>query len=95
LVRRPHVLHNLLALGLGDSTCLSNNLSKDSVDLASHVCCITTNIEVCLLSKELADLLGSLLKSVLDINLLGSLSRKGGDELELIAKSLLVFLGNS
>jgi hypothetical protein len=47
------------------------------------------------LSKELADLLGSLLKSMLDIDLLGALSRKGGDKLKLVAKSLLVFLENS
>ena len=29
---------------------------------------------------------------MLDINLLGALSRKGSDQLELVAKSLLVFL---
>lgn len=92
LVRRPHVLHNLLTLGLGHPTSLGNDLRQNSVDLTSHVCCITTNVEIGFLGKQVADLLGSLLESVLHINLLGALSRKGGDQLEFVTESLLVFL---
>lgn len=64
---------------------LSNDLGKDSVDLTGHVCRITADIKVSLLLQEFVDLLSTLFKPVLDVDLLRALTREGGDELKLVA----------
>lgn len=92
LVCRPHVLDDFLGLGLRNATLLRYYLSQDRVDLASHVGRITADVDVSLLGQELVDLLSPLLQAVLDVDFFGTLSRKSGDKLELVAKNLLVFL---
>lgn len=92
LIRRSHVLDNLLRLGLRDATLLGNNLREDGVHLAGHVCRITADVEVRLLFEHLVDLLGSLPQTVLYIHLLRPFPRECGYKLELVSESLLVFL---
>ena len=92
LVRRPHVLDNLLSLGLGNAPLLRNDVTQDSVDLARHVGGVTADVEVGLLLEKLVDLLGPFLETVLDVDLLGTLAGEGGDELKVVAKDLLGFL---
>lgn len=70
LVCCAHILHNLLTLGLGNTTALGNNLSENSIDLTSHVRGIATDIEKGLLLEELGNLLRMLLETVLNVNLL-------------------------
>jgi len=60
--------------------------------LAGHVGGVATDVDVRLLEEEFVDLLGSFTKAVLYVNLLGSVSRKGGDEFELVSEDLLVLL---
>lgn len=92
LVRRPHVLDNLLGLGLGNASLLGNDVAQDGVNLARHVGGVTADVEIGLLLKELVDLLSSFLETVLDVDLLGTIAGEGGDELEVIAEDLLGFL---
>lgn len=92
LVGGSHVLDDLLALRLRNTPLLSNNLAENSVDFAGHVGRITTDINVCLLLEKVVDFLGHFLKTVLNVNLLGAFSRECCDQLEVIAKNLLVFL---
>lgn len=92
LVGCPHVLYNLLGLGLGDAALLGQYLCQDCVDFAGHVCGIAAHVDVCLLGQEVIDLLCHFLETMLDVNLLGALSREGGDELELVTKVLLILL---
>lgn len=92
LVCCSHILDNLLCLSLGHTTALGNDLRKDSVDFASHVGGITADVEEGLLREKLIDLGGSLLETVLDVNLFRSLSREGSNQFEFVAKSFLVFL---
>lgn len=92
LICCPHILDNLLRLGLGHATALGNDLGQDIVDFAGHVGSVAADVEEGLLGEQLANLGGSLLKAVLYIDLLGGLARKGSDQLELVAKGLLVLL---
>lgn len=92
LVCCSHILDNLLCLGLGDATALSNDLSQNSVDFTGHVGSVTADIEEGLLRKQVADLGGPLLESVLNVNLFGRFSGEGSDQFEFVAKGFLVFL---
>ena len=74
LIRCPHSLDDLLALCLGDVPVLRDNLAKKCVDFASHVRCVTADVEVCLLLEQLVDLLAVLLQLVLNVDLLGTVS---------------------
>lgn len=73
LVCCPHVLDNLFTLGLGHPTALGDDLCEHGVDLAGHVRGVTADIEVSLLREQIADLLGSLLETMLNVYLLGRL----------------------
>jgi hypothetical protein len=92
LIGSPHILDNLLRLGFGDAPALGNDLSQNIVDFAGHVGSVAADVEEGLLGEQLADLGGSLLEAVLDVDLLGSLAGKGSDQFELVAKSLFVLL---
>ena len=92
LVGCPHILDDLLALSFRKTALLRDDLSENSVDLASHVGSVTANVEVSLLLQKLVDLLGALLETVLDIDLLGALTRESGHELEVITENLLGLL---
>lgn len=92
LIRRPHVLDDLLALGLWDAPLLGNDLAEDGVDLARHVGGVAADVDVGLLLEQLVDVLGSLLEAVLDVDLLGSLAGEGIDHLKLVAENLLGLL---
>lgn len=92
LVGCPHVLDDFLTLGLGNSTSFRQDLRKDGVDLTRHMRGIATNVEISLVGQQFADLLRSLLESVLNVDLLGALSGERSDDLKLVTKSLLVIL---
>lgn len=86
------MLDHLLALFGGEATLFSNDVAKGQVDLAGHVSGITTDVEVGLLLQQVANQLGVLLQTVLDVDLLGTLTREGGDNLEGITHLFLVGL---
>lgn len=92
LVGSSHVLDNLLTLGLRHATLLGNNLSEERVDFTCHVGGITADVKVGLLLKQLVDLLGPLLKAMLDVNLLRAVTGEGCDQLELVAQNVLEVL---
>lgn len=69
-----------------------NDLTKNEVDFPGHVSCISTNVEVGLLLEEIADQSGVLAQPVLDIDLLGTFTRKGRDDLQGVTKLVLVGL---
>jgi len=67
-------------------------LDKPGVHFTGHVGSITAHVNVGLLEKKIIDLLRSLLESVLYVDLLRSVSRKGCDQFELVSEDLLAFL---
>ena len=95
LIRGSHILDNLLALGLGDAPLLRNDLRKHAVHLPSHVRGVTAHVEVRLLLEQLVYFLGAFLEAVLDVDLLRPFSRERGNQFELVAEDLLVFLRRS
>lgn len=86
------MLDHLLTLLGGITTLLSNDVTKNQVDLPGHVGCITTDVEVGLLLEKLAHKRGVLLEAVLDVNLLGTLTRESSDDLQLVTELILVGL---
>lgn len=92
LVCGPHVLDNLLSLGLGLLPVLSNNLHQHRVNLASHVRSVTADVEIRLLLEQVVDDLPLLLEQVLDIDLLRTVTGECSVHLELVTHSLLIFL---
>jgi hypothetical protein len=64
-------------------------LTKHEVNLTSHVCSVTTDVEGRLLLEKIADKLCVFAKSMLNINLLRSFTRKCGDEFQVVAKLIL------
>jgi hypothetical protein len=92
LIRRPHSFDDFLSLGLWKTALLGNNLAKQGVDFACHVRRVTADIEVSLLLEEFVNLRGGFLQLVLNIDLLGSLARKGYMKFEVLAQILFVLL---
>lgn len=92
-IGRPHKLDDIFRLLLRDASLLRDNLTESSVNLPRHMSGVTANIEDGLLLQEFVDLDGHLLQSMLDVNFVGSLSRKSGHQLEVIAKIFFVLLG--
>lgn len=86
------MLHHFLTLLSGQATRLGNDLTKDKIDFPSHVGCISTDVKGSLLLEEIANKVGMLLQSVLDVYFLGGLTREGSDDLELVSKFLLIDL---
>ena len=60
----------------GIPRCWANYLAKDKVDLTGDVGGVTADVDVGLLLQQVADKLGVLLQTVLNVYLLGSLSEK-------------------
>ena len=83
------MLDHLLALLWGHATLLGNDVTQNQVDLPGHVGGVTTHVKVGLLLQQLADKRSVLLQAVLDIDLLGTLTREGGNDLQRIAELLL------
>lgn len=81
----PHALHSLLGLLLINTALLGNNLAKDFVNLASHMRCVTADVEVGLLRQKLVDEGTIFLQHMLDINLLVALTGKCIENDELVA----------
>lgn len=73
-VAGTHRLDDLLALGLGDASLLRNDLTKDGVDLTSHVRCVTADVKVRLLQQQVVDLGCTLPETVLYVDLVWTLS---------------------
>jgi len=71
---------------------LGNDATHDRVDLTGHVGSITADVKVSLLLKQSVDLCCVLLEPVLDVNLLITFTRECSNELEVVAKILLVLL---
>ena len=88
----PHVLDHLLALFGGETALLRDDLAEDQIHFAGHVGGVATDVECGLLLQEFADELGVFAQSVLDVHLLGRLTREGGDDLQGVAKLFLVGL---
>ena len=86
MVRSPHTFHDLLTLLLRYAALLGHYLAEDVADLPCHVSGVTADVEVRLLLQQLVDLIRALGETVLDVDLLGSVSRKGGDDLEGVAE---------
>lgn len=70
----PHTLHSLFSLLWIHSSLRSDNLSKDVVDLTSHIRGVTADVEVSFLLEEFVDHLAIILEKVLDVDLVGLLS---------------------
>lgn len=85
----PHVLDHLLSLLGGQATLRRDNLAKYKTDFTSHVGSVTTNVKIRLLLKQIADKLCLLTEPVLNIDLLGSLSRECRYEFEVVAELIL------
>lgn len=86
------MLDHLLALLRGHAPLLGDDVAEHQVDFAGHVGRVTADVEVGLLLEQLADKLGVLLQTVLDVDLLGPLAREGGDDLQRVTKLILVGL---
>lgn len=69
-----------------------DDLTEDEADLPGHVSCISTDVEICLLFKEIADERRLFAQPVLNIHLLGRFTGEGRDNLQRIAKLFLIFL---
>lgn len=91
-ITTPQSLNQIVTLLLFETALLSENLSEDIVDLTSHAGSISTDVEVGTLLDELVDLLRVLGKSVLNVDLLVTVTRESGNKLESVTKLLLVFL---
>jgi len=86
------VLNHLLATLGGHTALLGDNVSQHQVDLTSHVGSVTTNVEVGLLLQQVADQRSILLQTVLNVDLLATLTREGSDDLEGVTHLFLEFL---
>lgn len=86
------MLDHLFALLGGQTTLRSNDLAKHEVNLASHVGGVTTDVEGSFLLQKVADKLGVFAKSVLNVDLLRTLTRERGDDLQVVSKLVLVGL---
>jgi len=64
---------------------LGDDATHDSVNLASHVGSITTNVKVPLLLKQSINLFCMLFEPVLDVDLLSAFTRECSNELEVVA----------
>jgi hypothetical protein len=91
-ITTPQSLNQIVTLLLFETALFSENLSEDVVDLTSHAGSISTDIEVSTLLDELVDLLRVLGKSVLNVDLLVTVTRESSNKLESVSKLLLVFL---
>lgn len=83
---------HLLALRRGHTPLLGDDMTEHQVDLSGHVGRITANVEVGLLLEQVADKLGVLLQTMLDINLFGALAREGGDDFQRVTELILIGL---
>lgn len=92
LVGSSHALDDLFTLGLGDTTAFGNYLGEDGIDFTGHTGGVTADVEESLLAEELVDFGSVLLEAVLDVDLLGRFAGESGNEFELVAEDLLVFL---
>lgn len=86
------MLDNILSFFHRQSTLFSNDLPEDSINFASHMSGVTTDVEVRLLLQKIVDQDSILTQTMLHIDLLCALSRKGCEELERITQLLLKFL---
>lgn len=86
------MLDHLLALLRRHAPLLGDDVAEHQANLPGHVGGIAAHVEVGLLLEQVADKLSILLQSVLDVDLLGALTREGGDDLQGVAKLVLVGL---
>ena len=83
------MLDHLLAPFRAEPTVFGDDMTQDEVDLAGHVSCISTDVEVGLLLEEIADEECLFAQPVLHIDLLGGFTGEGGDDLQGVTKFVL------
>jgi hypothetical protein len=74
LIRCPHILKDVLGSGVVNASLLGQDFLHNGVNFASHIRCVTTDIEIGFLLQEFVNLLGPLLQLLLYVDFLGALS---------------------
>lgn len=83
---------DVLALLRGDTALVGDDLTEHGVHLASHMGCITADVEVGLLLQQIVDQSCILAQSVLNVYFLRPFTGKSGDEFEGVSERFLVGL---